>query len=174
MNLQTHSASNTQSSKAPAILQTASLLAFVQYAAHGSLFLLSITAHPSPIAAIAASSHHSYWDFYVGYGLLAILSGVIEAVLLWQVALLAKNDAARVRPIVVLFIFANLAHAGLVWRDSLRMRGRTARDAELPLPRLSTIHRQSFFSGCRRALYRVQTDTRRAPLPFSFQRNGRS
>ena len=115
MNLQTRSASNTQSSKAPAILQTASLLAFVQYAAHGSLFLLSITAHPSPIAAIAASSHHSYWDFYVGYGLLAILSGVIEAVLLWQVALLAKNDAARVRPIVVLFIFANLAHAGLVW-----------------------------------------------------------
>ena len=97
MNLQTHSASNTQSSKAPAILQTASLLAFVQYAAHGSLFLLSITAHPSPIAAIAASSHHSYWDFYVGYGLLA------------------KDNAARVRPIVVLFIFANLAHAGLVW-----------------------------------------------------------
>src|SRR2546423_13697323 len=115
MNLQTHSASNTQSSKAPAILQTASLLAFVQYAAHGSLFLLSITAHPSPIAAIAASSHHSYWDFYVGYGLLAILSGVVEAVLIWQVALLAKNNAARVMPIVVLFIFANLAHAGLVW-----------------------------------------------------------
>ena len=111
----TDSASKAQSDKASIILRVASVLAFIQYAAHGSLFLSSIGRGPSPIAAIAASQHHSYWDLYVGYGLLAILSGVIEAVLLWQVASLAKNEAGRLRPVVMLFIFANLAHACLVW-----------------------------------------------------------
>lgn len=114
--LQERAASEAQSKRVSFILRAASLLVFVQYAAHGSLFLLSITApRPSPIAAIVASPRHSYWDLYVGYGLLAILSGVIEAVLLWQVALLARNDARRVRPIMVLFILGNVAHAYLVW-----------------------------------------------------------
>ncbi len=101
--------------KTSIILRVASVLAFIQYAAHGALFLSSIGRGGSPIAAIAASPRHSYWDLYVGYGLLAILSGVIEAVLLWQVASLAKNEAGRLRPVVMLFIFANLAHACLVW-----------------------------------------------------------
>ncbi len=113
-NPRTDNAIKTQS-RASIILRVASVLVFVQYAAHGWLFLSSTSRGPSPIATIAASQRHSYWDFYVGYGLLAILSGLIEVILLWQVASLAKNDAMRVRPIVLLFIFANVAHACLVW-----------------------------------------------------------
>lgn len=99
------------------ILRIASLLALLQYGAHAVLFLSAALTHgPGEMAAIAASRSHSYWDFYFGYGLLAILSGVIEVVLLWQLASLAQVDAERTRPTVALFVFANIAHAILVWK----------------------------------------------------------
>ena len=103
--------------KATTILRIACFLALIQYAAHGSLFLIAASTHgPGELAKIAASRIHSYWDLYFGYGLLAILSGVIEVVLLWQLSLLAKTDAERTRPMVALFFFANVAHAALVWK----------------------------------------------------------
>ena len=114
---QRSSAIEVRSNKMSALLRIASVLALIQYTIHGAMFLRSIIGHgPARIVEIAASSHHSYWDFYVGYGLLVILSGLIEGVLLWQVASLAKYWPGRVRPIVLLFIFANIAHACLVWR----------------------------------------------------------
>ena len=106
----------TKSMKTGTILRIASLLAALQYGAHVSLFLLAAWRHgPGKLAAIAASRSHSYWDFYFGYGLLAILSGLIEVVFLWQLASLAEVNAERIRPMVTLFIFANFAHAFLVW-----------------------------------------------------------
>jgi hypothetical protein len=102
--------------KATTILRIACLLALIQYLAHGSLFLMAVSTHgPGQLARIAASRIHSYWDFYFGYGLLAILSGLVEVVLLWQLSLLAKTDAERIRPMLALFVFANVAHAALVW-----------------------------------------------------------
>jgi hypothetical protein len=99
------------------VLRVASILALIQYGAHALLFLTrSLGRDPGPVAALAASRTHSYWDFYFGYGVLAILSGVIEAILLWQLALIAKRHAGEVRPVIVLFIFANIAHAFVVWR----------------------------------------------------------
>jgi len=105
------------------ILRVAALLALIQYAAHAFLFLSAastrgageagvIGAMKTPIAALG----RSYWDFYFGYGLMVILSGVVEIVVLWYLAALAKTEPARVRPIVALFILANLAHAFLVWK----------------------------------------------------------
>jgi hypothetical protein len=99
------------------LLRIGSILALVQYSAHAFLFLArTLSRDPGPIASIAASQMHSYWDFYFGYGLLAILSGVVEIILLWQLASIAKKHADKVRPVIALFIFANLAHAFLVWR----------------------------------------------------------
>jgi len=99
------------------ILRIASILTLVQYCAHALLFLTRSLGHdPGPIASMAASRTHTYWDFYFGYGLLAILSGVVEIILLWQLASIAKKHADKVRPVVALFIFANLAHAFLVWK----------------------------------------------------------
>jgi len=106
----------TESMRSVTILRIASILAAVQYGAHAFLFLLAAwTRGPGKVAEIAASRSHSYWDFYFGYGLLAILSGVIEVVLLWQMASLAKANAERVRPMMALFALANVAHAFLVW-----------------------------------------------------------
>jgi hypothetical protein len=102
--------------KATTILRFACLLALIQYAVHGFLFLTAAVTHgPGELGRIAASRAHSYWDFYFGYGLLAILSGVIEVALLWQLSSLAKTNAEGTRPMVALFVFANLAHAALIW-----------------------------------------------------------
>ena len=60
-------------------------------------------------------SARTYWDFYVGFG--AVISGYLaaQAVVLWQLGTLAKNDAARIRPIVAAFFLAFLVNAILVW-----------------------------------------------------------
>lgn len=105
------------------ILRIASLLALLQYSAHAFLFLSATpTDGPDEIAVIDAMKSHvaglswSYWDFYFGYGLMVILSGVIQVVLLWLLAVLAKHESYRLRPIIALFIFANVTHALLVWK----------------------------------------------------------
>ncbi|TMH28859.1 MAG: hypothetical protein E6H66_20930 [Betaproteobacteria bacterium] len=108
----------------PAItLRIASALAFIQYSAHAFLFLSARPAHGADeIVVITAMKSHvaglsrSYWDFYFGYGLMAILSGVVEVVLLWLLAAIAKERPGRVRPAIALFIFANVVHALLVWK----------------------------------------------------------
>jgi hypothetical protein len=106
-------------------LRLASLLALLQYCAHALLFLSARPTHGAAEAAVidAMKAHRfefsgltrSYWDFYFGYGLLAILWGLVEVVLLWQLPTLAANDLSRVRPTVALLILANVAHAALAW-----------------------------------------------------------
>jgi hypothetical protein len=105
------------------ILRVASVLALLQYSAHAFLFLSATpTRGPGEIAVIDAMKSHvaglswSYWDFYFGYGLMVILSGAIEVVLLWLLATLAKHESYRLRPFIALFIFANVTHALLVWK----------------------------------------------------------
>ena len=113
-----------ENSMKPAItLRIASALALLQYSAHAFLFLSATPTHGAgEIAVIDAMKSHvvglsrSYWDFYFGYGLMVILSGVIEVILLWHLAVVAKNEPYRVRPIIALFIFANFMHALLVWK----------------------------------------------------------
>lgn len=112
--------------KTAKILQATSILAALQYTAHAVLFLSATPTHgPDEIAVIETMKAHrfdvygfdrSYWDFYFGYGLLAILFGLVEVVVLWQLATLAKADSYRVRPIIGMLIFANVAHALLMWR----------------------------------------------------------
>src|SRR6266542_1680001 len=61
-------------------------------------------------------SLRSYWDFYFGYGLEAAFVCLIEAVLFWQLATIAKTGPLLVRPIVALFFLANVGHAILAWK----------------------------------------------------------
>jgi hypothetical protein len=58
----------------------------------------------------------SYWDFLIGYGLTISVSSLIQAVVFWQLAGLAKTEPGRVRPIIAAFFFANLGFAILAWR----------------------------------------------------------
>ncbi|HVX90636.1 MAG TPA: hypothetical protein VHC20_03290 [Candidatus Paceibacterota bacterium] len=83
------------------LLRLASALTLVQYTAHSALFLSATSARES-------SSHF-------GYGLIAILYGALEIVLLWQIGALARDEPRRARPMIALLTGANLIHALLVW-----------------------------------------------------------
>lgn len=109
--------------KPSVLLRIASVIALLQFAAHTMLFLTYTPSHgPEELAVLEAmrshafafkGSLHSYWDFYFGYGLMSALTVLIEAVLFWQLASLARTDAARIRPIVALFCVANVGFAAL-------------------------------------------------------------
>jgi hypothetical protein len=58
----------------------------------------------------------TYWDLYFGFGLIISVYLLLQAVLLWQVASLAKTEATRVRPIVVAFLIAFVVNAALSWK----------------------------------------------------------
>ena len=58
----------------------------------------------------------SFWDFFIGYGLTISVSSLIQAVVFWQLAGLAKTEPKRIRPIIAAFLFANLGFAVLAWR----------------------------------------------------------
>ena len=57
----------------------------------------------------------SYLDFYRGFGFLLGVFLVTEAVLLWQLANLARDDWARARPFVWIFLLSSLAMGALAW-----------------------------------------------------------
>jgi len=58
----------------------------------------------------------TYWDIYIGFGLVISVYLLLQAVVLWQTASLAKTDAIRVRPIVVSFLIAFIINAALSWK----------------------------------------------------------
>src|SRR5262245_59794847 len=103
------------------ILRAASILAFLQASAHTLLFLSARPRHGAEeLAAVETmKGHHftfggfsrSYWDMYFGGGLLAAWNVFVEAALIWLLAGLATADAAKVRPIVMLLVLANVVHA---------------------------------------------------------------
>jgi hypothetical protein len=72
----------------------------------------------------AMKSHHfeeqgfkgTYWDIYFGFGLIISVYLLVQAVVLWQLASLARTDAVRVRPIAVSFLIAFIMNAGLSWQ----------------------------------------------------------
>ncbi len=108
------------------LLRIAAAVAFVQFIAHTFLLVTYVPKHgPEEVALVEAmKSHyfkfggfaHSYWEMYFGYGLFAAGNCLIEAVLFWQLAILAKTDSLRIRPMVALFLFANIGYAILVYK----------------------------------------------------------
>lgn len=105
-------------------LRVASLVALLQFAGHGWLFVRATPTHGGDEVAVIEmmkasrfdfmGSMRSYWDFYFGYGLEAAFICLVEAILFWQLATLAKSAPTSVRPMVALFILANVGHMILV------------------------------------------------------------
>ncbi|HLZ17866.1 MAG TPA: hypothetical protein VKQ08_12530 [Cyclobacteriaceae bacterium] len=101
----------------------AAVTATVQYLCHALLFLTATPHRQEETRLIEAMKayhrgtsgfDHSYWDFYFGYGLLAILYGTVEVALLFVLAALAKSNSFRLRPSIAVFIAANMLHAVLI------------------------------------------------------------
>jgi hypothetical protein len=106
-------------------LRVASIVALLQAAGHAtSVIRWAATRGHDELAVIDVMKARTfnfqgftrtYWDLFFGYGLMAALPCVVEAVLFWQLASLTLSTGARAAPIVALFIVANLVHAILCW-----------------------------------------------------------
>ena|SRR5689334_3959973 len=100
------------------LLRCASLLTLLFCAGHtyGSLKITS--RDPEEAAVFMAMQAYpfsimgfrrTHWDFYQGLSLLFSATLLLLAVLLWQLAALAKDDPARVRPLVATLTLGYLA-----------------------------------------------------------------
>ena len=58
----------------------------------------------------------SYLDFYMGFGYSLSVAELMLAVLLWQLASVARTDALSVRPMIAVIALAALASGVIAWR----------------------------------------------------------
>jgi hypothetical protein len=59
--------------------------------------------------------NRTYFDFFLGFGYSLSVYMVLQAVLLWQIAGLARTDARRVRPMIAAFAVAIAAGGVISW-----------------------------------------------------------
>ncbi|MBV8543468.1 MAG: hypothetical protein JO093_14470 [Acidobacteria bacterium] len=64
----------------------------------------------------AGGVSRSYLDFYLGLGFSVGVFLLLQAVLLWQLATIAKVDPIRIRPMVVSFFVASIVSGFLSWK----------------------------------------------------------
>ncbi|HEV2720698.1 MAG TPA: hypothetical protein VG323_11815 [Thermoanaerobaculia bacterium] len=57
----------------------------------------------------------TYLDFYMGLGWTVSIFLLLQAVVLWQMATIAKTDPRRVRPVIATFFLATVAAAAVAW-----------------------------------------------------------
>src|SRR5258706_8744127 len=105
---------------APVLLRILAVVAFLQFAGHGSLFVRARPTHgPDEVAVVEAMRAHafpfasaprSYWQMYFGYGLEAAFVCLVEAVFFLQLAPIRGRDATLIKPIPALFSVAHRAH----------------------------------------------------------------
>jgi|SRR5579875_1122837 len=108
------------------LLSIAAVLASIQYLAHAVLFLRAKPQHGRDEADLLermkrqrwkfSGFERGYWDFYFGYGLLAILWGFVEVAILWYLAFMVSKGSVSVVPLVGILLVANVAHAALTLR----------------------------------------------------------
>jgi len=58
----------------------------------------------------------SYWDFYFGFGVFVTVSLLLLAVLLWQLAALAKSEPAKVRPFMMTLFVGFVTYVIVSWK----------------------------------------------------------
>ena len=106
-------------------LRLAAVLTLLYCAGHTMGMPWTPYTNPEATSILEALKSHSfeadgfkgtYWDIYFGFGLIISVYLLVQAVVLWQVASLAKTDAIRVRPIVVSFLVAFVINAALSWK----------------------------------------------------------
>jgi hypothetical protein len=58
----------------------------------------------------------SYLDFFMGFGWSISVQMLMETILLWQLASLAKTDPARLRPMIAVIALATAGSGLIAWR----------------------------------------------------------
>jgi hypothetical protein len=59
--------------------------------------------------------NRSYLDFFLGFGWSLSVAMLLQSVLLWQLASLARSNAAQVKPMIAVFALATLASGTIAW-----------------------------------------------------------
>jgi hypothetical protein len=59
--------------------------------------------------------NRSYLDFFLGFGWSLTVAMLLQSVLLWQLATLARTNAVQVRPMIAAFALATLASGAIAW-----------------------------------------------------------
>ena len=111
--------------RATIFLRIASVLTFVHAALHtiGGVFGGAAPGvQQAPVSVMKANEFpvmgvmRSYWDFYMGFGLVVSVFLTLEAVVFWQLGSLAKTDALRLRPVLATFLVGYLCAAVVSYR----------------------------------------------------------
>jgi hypothetical protein len=106
-------------------LRIASVLTFIHAALHtiGGVFGgVAPGAQQVAVSAMKANEFvamgvtRTYWDFYMGFGLVVSVFLTVEAVVFWQLSSLAKTDALRLRPVLATFVVGYLGAAVVSYR----------------------------------------------------------
>jgi hypothetical protein len=105
------------------VLRITSLITLTFAAGHslGGLESWSPVGETEVLKAMKSFHFHTegvsrtYFDFYLGFGSILSVYLFLQAVLLWQLAALAKTEALRNRPLIVSFFMASVVSAGLSW-----------------------------------------------------------
>lgn len=58
----------------------------------------------------------TYLDFFMGFGWSLSVAMLMQSVLLWQMASMARTDAAAVRPLIAVVALATVAGGVIAWR----------------------------------------------------------
>jgi hypothetical protein len=61
-------------------------------------------------------AHRSYLDFFMGFGWSISAAMLMQTLLLWQMASLARTDVAHVRPMIAVLALATFASGIIAWR----------------------------------------------------------
>lgn len=64
----------------------------------------------------AMGANRSYLDFYMGFGWSLSVVMLMQTVLLWQMASLARTNPASVRPMIAVIALATVACGIIAWR----------------------------------------------------------
>ena len=60
-------------------------------------------------------ANRSYFDFFMGFGWSLSIVMVMQTVLLWQMASLARTEPAKVRPMIAVIALATAANGVVAW-----------------------------------------------------------
>jgi len=61
-------------------------------------------------------ANRSYLDFFLGFGWSIAVTMLMQTVILWHMASLARTNPASVRPMIAIIALATVANAGIAWR----------------------------------------------------------
>jgi hypothetical protein len=106
------------------LLRIASILSLLFATGHtsGGINLWSPAGETEVLRAMrsfhfdAMDVSRTYLDFYLGFGLTISVYLLLQSVVLWQLAAIARSDAPLIRPLIGTFLLASIVSTALAWR----------------------------------------------------------